>query len=168
MCRGWSNGLGQLLAQTSSMNGFTRIDVHHHAFPPALQATKEAGSGALGWKMTAEGRHWSLEVSLGAMEKLKIDKAILSLPSGYPPDQKDVREANEELKRLCDRYPTRFGFWASLGDLRNTKGMHVLPLNWLTILRDLGPSSHPATVATLWLIPSIASTRCNRRDKICI
>jgi len=113
------------------MNGFTRIDVHHHAFPPALQAAKEAGSGALGWKMTAEGRHWSLGVSLGAMEKLKIDKAILSLPPGYPPDQKDVRAANEELKGMRDKYPTRFGFWATLGDLRNTKGTPTLLLNSL-------------------------------------
>ena len=121
------------------MNALTRIDVHHHAFPPALQATKAANSGTLGWKMTAEGRNWSLEVSLGAMEKLKIDKAILSLPPGYPIDQKDVRAANEELKRMRDRYPTRFGFWAALGDLRNTKGAHVLPLNRLTVLRELWP-----------------------------
>lgn len=108
------------------MNGLTRIDVHHHAFPTALQTAKAAGSGALGWKMTAEGRHWSPEISLGAMEKLKIDKAILSLPPGYPPDQKDVRAANEELKGIHDRYPTRFGFWAALGDLRNTKGTHAI------------------------------------------
>jgi len=120
------------------MNVFTRIDVHHHAFPPALREAKAAGSGALGWKMTAEGRHWSLEISLGAMEKLKIGKAILSLPPGYPSDQKDVRAANEELKKMRDRYPTRFGFWATLGDLRNTKGMHVLPSNCLrTISRDI-------------------------------
>ena len=147
------------------MNGLTRIDVHHHAFPPALQAAKAAGSEALGWKMTAEGRHWSLEVSLGAMEKLKIDKAILSLPSGYPPNQKDVRTANEELKSMRDRYPTRFGFWAALGDLRNTQGIHVLPLDRLTVLRDLGSSSQSTT---LWLIPYIVpfSPRCDRRDKI--
>lgn len=144
------------------MSGFTRIDVHHHAFPPALQEVKASGSGALGWKMTAEGRHWSLEVSLGAMEKLKIDKAILSLPAGYPPDQKDVRTANEELKCMHDRYPTRFGFWAALGDLRNTKGMNVLPLDHLNTSRDLGPSSQPAT---LWLTPS---SRCDRRDNVCI
>ena len=112
--------------------------------------------------MTAEGRHWSLEVSLGAMEKLKIDKAILSLPAGYPPDQKDVRAANEELKGMRDRYPTRFGFWATLGDLRNTTGVHAFPLNRLAISRDLGPSSHPAT---LRLIPFIIF-RCDRRDKI--
>lgn len=149
------------------MNGFTRIDVHHHAFPPALQAAKAAGYGALGWKMTAEARHWSLEVSLGAMEKLKIAKAILSLPTGYPSDQKDVRAANEELKKMCDRYPTRFGFWAALGDLRNTNGMHTFPLNRLAILMNLGPSTKPATV---WLIPSIFRFhfRCDRRDKICI
>jgi hypothetical protein len=103
-----------------------------------LQAAKAAGSGALGWKMTAEGRHWSLEISLGAMEKLKIDKSILSLPPGYPPDQKDVRAANEELKEMHNRYPTRFGFWAALGDLRNTKGTYALSLNCLTILRDTG------------------------------
>jgi len=112
------------------MNGFTRIDVHHHAFPTALQAAKEASSGVLGWKMTAEGRHWSLGVSLGAMEKLKIDKAILSLPPGHPPNQKDVRAANEELKGMRDTYPTRFGFWATLGDLRNTKGAHELLLDY--------------------------------------
>lgn len=123
------------------MNDLTRIDVHHHAFPPALRAAKAAGSGALGWKMTAEGRHWSPEISLGAMQKLKIDKAILSLPPGYPPDQKDVRAANEELKGMRDRYPARFGFWAALGDLRNTKGTHVLLLDCLTISRDVGPPS---------------------------
>jgi len=127
------------LPPISSMNDFTRIDVHHHAFPPALQVAKAASSEALGWKMTAEGRHWSLEISLGAMEKLRIDKAILSLPAGYPSDQRDVRAANEELKRMRDRYPTRFGFWATLGDLRNTKGTHVLPFNCLTISRDIGP-----------------------------
>lgn len=125
------------------MNGLTRIDVHHHAFPPELQAAKAAGSAALGWKMTAEGRHWSPEVSLGAMEKLKIDKAILSLPPGYPPDQSNVRAANEELKRMRDRYPARFGFWATLGDLRNTKGTCALPSDHLTISRGLGSSSQP-------------------------
>jgi hypothetical protein len=109
------------------MNELIRIDVHHHAFPPALQAAKAANSGALGWKMTAEGRHWSPEVSLGSMGKLKIDKAILSLPPGYPPEQKDVRAANQELKKMHDQYPKRFGFWAALGDLRNTKGTHVFP-----------------------------------------
>lgn len=118
------------------MSDFTRIDVHHHVFPTALQAAKAAGAGALGWKMTSEGRHWSLEVSLGAMEKLKINKAILSLPPGYPPDQKDTRAANEELKGMRDRYPTRFGFWAALGDLRNTKGTYALRPNCLTISRD--------------------------------
>ena len=137
------NGVGPLLEPTFNMNGLTRIDVHHHAFPPALQAAKAAGSEALGWKMTAEGRHWSLEVSLGAMEKLKIDRAILSLPPGYPPNQKDVRAANEELKGMRDRYPTRFGFWAALGDLRNTRGMHLLPLDSLTLSRDLGSSVSP-------------------------
>lgn len=93
--------------------------------------------------MTAEGRHWSPEVSLGAMEKLKIDKAILSLPPGYPPDQSNVRAANEELKRMRDRYPARFGFWAILGDLTNTKGTCALPSDHLTISRGLGSSSQP-------------------------
>ena len=124
------------------MSGFTRVDVHHHAFPIALREAKAAGSGALGWKMTAEGRHWFLEISLGAMEKLKINKAVLSLPPGYPPDQKDVRAANEELKGMHDQYPTRFGFWAALGDLRNTKGTRVSSLGCSTVsgdeaLRDL-------------------------------
>ena len=85
--------------------------------------------------MTAEGRHWSPEISLGVLEKLKVEKAILSLPPGYPPDQKDVRAANEELKKVHDRYPTRFGFWAALGDLRNTKGKGVFLLGLLAVLR---------------------------------
>lgn len=87
--------------------------------------------------MTAEGRHWSPEISLGVLEKLKVEKAILSLPPGYPPDQKDVRAANEELKKVHDRYPARFGFWAALGDLRNTKGKDALPPDGLAILRDV-------------------------------
>ena len=131
----------RLFPPTPSMSKLTRIDVHHHAFPPALREAKAAGSRALGWKMTAEGRHWSPEISLGAMEKLKIEKAILSLPPGYPPDQKDVRAANEELKKICNQYPTRFGFWATLGDLRNTKGEHVLLLAYLAISRCLGSPS---------------------------
>lgn len=90
--------------------------------------------------MTAEGRHWSLEISLGALERLKIDKAILSLPPGYPPDQKDVRAANEELKRMHDQYPTRFGFWAALGDLRNTKGKHVFPVRMSDCFEGHGAS----------------------------
>ena len=151
------------------MSSFNRIDVHHHAFPTALQAAKAASSEALGWKMTAEGRHWSLEISLGAMEKLKIDKAILSLPPGYPSDQKDVRAANEELKGMRDRYPTRFGFWATLGDLRNTKGMHALLLNCLTTSRGHTPGSL-SNHAMPRLIPFAVrfSSRGDRRDKICI
>jgi len=100
--------------------------------------------------MTAEGRHWSPEVSLGAMEKLKIDKAILSLPPGYPPDQSNVRAANEELKRMRDRYPARFGFWATLGDLRNTKAVideiryafDILKANGVSITSSYGEAQH--------------------------
>ena len=75
----------------------------------------------LGYKLPEENLPWSPEKSLKAMDELGIDIAILSLPDGWP----IANSVNQQAAEICKQYPGRFGFFASLPDLRNTEGEYL-------------------------------------------
>ncbi|CAL1700764.1 unnamed protein product [Somion occarium] len=112
--------------QTSSRRRIKRVDVHHHIFPATLPK-KELNAKA-GWRAAEGTLPWSPEVSLAAMDALDIDIAILSYPTGFPsgppgPDNRALaRELNLQAKKICEKYPDRFGFFACLPDLRDIEG----------------------------------------------
>ncbi|TFK91504.1 amidohydrolase 2 [Polyporus arcularius HHB13444] len=104
--------LGNTVAQAPRLK---RIDVHHHNFPSNVGKLYE--HSPLGYKLPEENLPWSLEKSLQAMDELGIDIAVLSLPDGWP----IAGKANQRSAEICKQYPGRFGFFASLPDLRNTE-----------------------------------------------
>lgn len=88
------------------MAPLTRIDVHHHYFPPSLVAKKTAYD----WP-TPEGTiKWSPETSIEAMDKLGIQKAILSMPLPIA----NAHSVNVDASKIVAEHPDRFGFFATL------------------------------------------------------
>jgi 6-methylsalicylate decarboxylase len=94
-----------------------RIDVHHHALPAALRAALDRRSlTSGGWPLPA----WSPELSLAAMEKQGIARAVLSIsaPGVHFGDSADAVElaqaVNDELAEVAAQYPGRLGFFATL------------------------------------------------------
>ncbi|UZJ53628.1 hypothetical protein CBS101457_002948 [Exobasidium rhododendri] len=85
----------------------TRIDVHHHYFPALEISTLEK---ATGWSFPRDAHPWSPEVSIEAMDRLGIQKAILSSPNSAA----NAREVNLFASKIVKRYPERFGFFATL------------------------------------------------------
>lgn len=100
----------------------SRIDVHHHAFPPQLfgGSAATALTANSGWKYTADSPAWTPAASLAFMDALGISTAILSLPndieSYLPPSSRGgfAREINTFCKEVADEHPGRFGFFAHL------------------------------------------------------
>ncbi|KAJ7782328.1 hypothetical protein DFH07DRAFT_864852 [Mycena maculata] len=99
-----------------------KIDLHAHFFSPAYrEALKKAGHfpGPDGLPYTPE---WSPEAHLAFMEKNNVSKSILSCSSPgthlIPGDdefgRQVTREVNEYAADLKRKYPTKFGFFASL------------------------------------------------------
>ncbi|CAA7259833.1 unnamed protein product [Cyclocybe aegerita] len=101
------------------------IDIHHHYFPPDLK--KENANANIGWKTPPENLPWSPEISLRAMDAMKIDFAILSFPalsSGCISDENRLtaRRRNEFAAKICGTHPHRFGFFATLPFLDDVEG----------------------------------------------
>ncbi|KAI0335429.1 hypothetical protein GY45DRAFT_1316748 [Cubamyces sp. BRFM 1775] len=71
----------------------------------------------LGFAFPEENLPWSPERSIKAMVELGIQKAILSLPDGWP----GAIPYNRETAQICKEHPDRFGFFACLPDLRETE-----------------------------------------------
>lgn len=107
---------------TSQSPTIRRIDCHHHISPASVERNEDK----IGWLFPKENLPWSPEVSLRAMDALDIEMAILSYPPGHPAGRSPdvVRESNQLLKDIHDKYPDRFGFFATcLGDLKNIDGV---------------------------------------------
>ncbi|KAI9001047.1 hypothetical protein BD414DRAFT_406074, partial [Trametes punicea] len=103
-----------------------RIDIHHHIFPASIG--KAGLSAKVGWRTPPENLPWTPEVSLEAMAKTGVKTAVLSLPAGLPAgpagseNRRAARHFNLYAAQICRDHPERFGFFACLPNLFDTKG----------------------------------------------
>lgn len=109
-----------------------RIDVHHHYFPSDLK--KEQSNVDVGWKTPPENLPWSPQISLQAMDAMKVDFAILSFPaisSGCISEESraTARRRNELAAGFCRDHPDRFSFFATLPFLEDIEGQK-LSFDW--------------------------------------
>jgi predicted TIM-barrel fold metal-dependent hydrolase len=126
-----------------------RIDVHHHILPPEY-LTALAGIG-----VTNVGRvtfpKWSVETTLGAMDRHGIATAITSIsaPGVYFGDrafaQDLARRCNEISARLVSDHPQRFGAFAVMplpdveAALREVEyALDTLKLDGIVLLASIG------------------------------
>ena len=96
-----------------------RIDVQHHFLPTAYVAA--VGKDRIADTVVSNRcPEWTADVSLEAMERNGITRAILSLgaPGFHFDNAADsaalTRHCNDEAAELHQRHPDRFGFFASL------------------------------------------------------
>jgi predicted TIM-barrel fold metal-dependent hydrolase len=95
----------------------TRIDVHHHLFPPPFVAALVEHEHYLA---RGVARHWTPQASLDDMDAAGIGMAFTSITApGLALVARDrlcavTRECNEYAARMADEHPGRFGFFASL------------------------------------------------------
>lgn len=97
-----------------------KVDVHSHAILPAYTR----GMEEMGIDPVAEEGYplpkWTAEAHLDFMAQAGIDYSILSLPTPhiYNGDKrlarKVARNINEEMAALCQKFPDKFGFVATL------------------------------------------------------
>ncbi|KAK8035550.1 Amidohydrolase 2 [Apiospora rasikravindrae] len=99
-----------------------RIDVHCHAVAPGYRQYAIANGHERPDGMPALPA-WSPEQHIALMEKLNIDKSILSITSpgthlapspGDDDAARMTRRANVELSEICRSHPAHFAFFASL------------------------------------------------------
>jgi len=100
----------------------SRIDVHHHFFPPSLSHVKAAQSKAVGFRTPPENLPWNVELSLRAMDSLGIQLAILSLPTGLAESFDEAKGMNAQLHQIVSQHEGRFAFWGCLGDWCDVEG----------------------------------------------
>ncbi len=94
------------------------IDLHHHLLPPPL--TKELGDTAVTEVAGRTIPEWRPDISLDVMDRVGIDRAILSVSATGVHFGDDARA--RRLARACNDYgagvaadsPDRFGYFASL------------------------------------------------------
>ena len=99
-----------------------RIDLHHHFFPaPPGGDGSELAAAALeqtGWIVPPANLPWTPEVSIAAMDRLGVDKAVLSAPTGGKvadaANRATARFLNETAHVAVQRYPDRFAFFATV------------------------------------------------------
>jgi len=95
----------------------TRIDVHHHLFPPAFVAHLIEHDHYLA---RGVARHWTPQVSLDDMDAAGIATAFTSITApglaAIPPERlfAVTRACNEYGARMSADRPARFGLFASL------------------------------------------------------
>ncbi|MFD9945331.1 amidohydrolase family protein [Nonomuraea sp. NPDC059023] len=93
-----------------------KIDVHAHFIPDLYREALEAAGQAQpdGIKGLPE---WSEELALQAMDRLGVERSLLSISSPgvhFGDAAALARQVNEEGARLVRAHPGRFGFFASL------------------------------------------------------
>jgi len=94
------------------------IDLHHHLLPPPL--LEEMGDAAVTEVAGRALPKWSPEISLGVMDRVGIERAVLSVSATGVHFGDDGRA--RRLARACNDYgagvvadsPGRFGYFASL------------------------------------------------------
>lgn len=120
------------------LNAGRRIDVHHHASPPAwLDVVRPRGIDPL-------AANWSKEKSLADMDRAGIQTAILSItqPGVVFPDmdraagRRLARECNEWQARLAADSGGRFGFFAALPMLDTEGALQEIAYSLDTLRAD--------------------------------
>lgn len=102
-----------------------KIDVHHHVYPPVFtEAIKRNGGDPSGWFVPP----WTIEADHELCEQMGVESAILSCTAPGPdiePDSKEAqklaRACNEFNARIRDDEPQKYGFFASVPSLLDTK-----------------------------------------------
>jgi len=95
----------------------TRIDVHHHLFPPAFVAQLIDHDHYLA---RGVARHWTPQLSIEDMDEAGIATAFTSITApglaliAQQRRRSVNRECNEFAARMAADHQTRFGFFASL------------------------------------------------------
>jgi predicted TIM-barrel fold metal-dependent hydrolase len=136
-------------APAMNMNPATarRIDVHHHASPPAwLAVARTRGIDGL-------ATNWNVEKTLADMDRGGVQTSILSITTpGVVFADMDIaagrrlaRECNEWQAQMVRNHPGRFGFFAAL-PIRDTEGslaeiayaMDVLKADGIGLLTSYG------------------------------
>lgn len=103
------------------------IDIHHHFFCPDLNASKSSASARAGWQTPKENMPWTPELSIKTMDSAGIQAAILSFPA-FPSgeisseNRAQARRRNDHVADICQKYPARFGFFATLPFLDDVQG----------------------------------------------
>ncbi|KAJ5302094.1 hypothetical protein PENANT_c008G06398 [Penicillium antarcticum] len=105
----------------------TKIDVHHHFYPPAMrQALDRAGGDPSGWYIPP----WTLELDQDMARQMKVTTTILSVTAPGPAIEPEVAEAaalarscNESAAAIRDAQPGQYGFFASVPSLFDTEAV---------------------------------------------
>ncbi len=91
-----------------------KIDFHAHAILPgyvdALKRLKIDAAAEEGFPLPK----WNVESHLEFMEAAGTDFTVLSMATPHISDKSAAREINAEFSELCRRFPTKFGFVATL------------------------------------------------------
>ncbi|KAI4150860.1 MAG: hypothetical protein L6R39_002140 [Caloplaca ligustica] len=102
-----------------------KIDVHHHVVPEFYEKLLASANIPVGTSIP----RWSPEASLHLMDKLHIDKAILSLSApgamiaGDTHNVRSVARAwNDYASTMRTKWSGRFGFFAALPSLTDQEG----------------------------------------------
>ncbi len=111
-------GAGSLLSGCETLDKSyaktPRIDIHHHIAPPSYSAELKS--------MNREHAAWSIQATLDDMDKSGISTALTSLinpgmqawAGNVPALRRIARESNEYAASLSQKYPGRFGSFASI------------------------------------------------------
>ncbi|RDA86835.1 hypothetical protein CP532_1391 [Ophiocordyceps camponoti-leonardi (nom. inval.)] len=99
----------------------SRIDVHHHIYPPQMyDALEAAGGDPSGWQTP----QWTLEKDDAFSESIGIGTTIFSVTTPGAGVIKDAKKAaetaramNEYCAELRNKKPSKYGFFLNLGSL---------------------------------------------------
>ncbi|KAI4128673.1 MAG: hypothetical protein LQ338_002619 [Usnochroma carphineum] len=103
----------------------SKIDVHHHTVPDFYKKLLASGNTPVGHTIPP----WSPEASVDLMDRLHVDKAILSLSAPGPIIAGNVNDVHHLARRwnnyaaeLRVEWPTKFGFFAAIPELTDPGG----------------------------------------------
>ncbi len=123
------------------------FDLHHHLVPPAyVHELEERGINRVGGVVFPK---WSPELSLEVMDRVNIERAVLSLsaPGVFFGDAALAVHlahlVNDEARHIIDKFPDRFGAFATLplpdvpaSLVELTRALDDLKLNGVSLLTN--------------------------------
>ena len=110
----------ELAAQAAKRHGL--IDLHHHHFPKPYKEFANQWAAAHGEQGSRLVNNWTIEKTLGEMDKAGVQTAILSISPAGGGWFSQSAEARSKIARLCNDsgaqdsrdHPGRFGLFAQL------------------------------------------------------